>query len=433
MPDANCPAYRPVVVAPTHRNARTLAIVLGQLDVLTLPVIVVNDGSDDETAEILSTWATTGGRAQRFVETHAQNLGKAAALETGFHRARAGEFTHALTIDTDLQHDVDDVPALLEVSRAHPAALVIGVRPIETAGYPLASRIGRRISNLLVRIESGVRIADSQCGLRVYPLELLVHLHVTAGRFGYETEIVTRAGWAGLEIRQTPIRCIYDVPQGRVTHFRPVLDSIRAFGMHMRLIGRSLLPWPPRKVRTGSPHTGTLVERMTRWFNPAVVWQDIRQGRGDGRFPASVAAGMFMAVIPLYGLKTVICLAMAKILRLQPLVVLAVSSLTTPPVGPLLAVLSVVTGHLLLHHELPRWPRLDMPRHVSWNALGVVAWEWMLGSVVCGTVLAALAYYGARWFVRIASRDGNLKSDPPRAAASATSPATEQVVFRPHN
>ncbi|HSV15906.1 MAG TPA: DUF2062 domain-containing protein, partial [Tepidisphaeraceae bacterium] len=401
-----------------------------QLDALGLPIIVINDGSDDDTAGTLGTWADAA--KGRFVETHPTNRGKAAALLSGFDCARAHGFTHAVTVDTDLQHDANDVPPLLALSRQHPASLVLGVRPITTDDYPAASRVGRGISNLLVLIECGVRVADSQCGLRVYPLVLMAKVKTTSGRYGFETEIITRAAWAGIDICETDVRCIYDVPQGRVSHFRPVMDSVRAVGTHLRLLARSLLPWPTIKVQQDNPQAGTILEQLLRWLNPAKAWRDIRAGRGDGRFPASVAAGMFMATVPLYGVKTVVCLAIAKVLRLQPLVVLAVSSLNTPPVGPLLAMLSIVTGHALLHQELPSWPQADVLHQLRWNVLGAVAWEWVLGSIVCGTVLAIIAYFAARGFVRLAARDDQVMSGR-QSVATAASPATEPAMCRPHS
>src|SRR3954468_17820620 len=170
-------AMRLVIVAPTYNNARTLGGVIDALSsTLRLPVIVVNDGCDDDSAAILARWSSDPNSSdqnliQRVVVTHPRNLGKAAALRSGFERARALGFTHALTIDTDGQHDVADVPALIRLAREYPHALVVGARPTSGQNYPRGSRVGRLISNLFVRFESGVRVSDSQCGLRVYPLE----------------------------------------------------------------------------------------------------------------------------------------------------------------------------------------------------------------------------------------------------------------------
>src|SRR5262249_4873805 len=159
--------------------------------------------------------------------------------------------THALTIDTDGQHDPADIPTLLEQSRSHPHALIIGARSAPDS-YPLASRIGRFVSNHLIQLECGVHLPDSQFGLRVYPLNSLQQLRVRTGRYGYESEVITRLAWAGIEIVQVPIRCIYDVAGGRTTHFRPLRDSAASLFMHARLIARSLWPTPVKSLATSN-------------------------------------------------------------------------------------------------------------------------------------------------------------------------------------
>ena len=396
MTDVRDP-FRPVVVAPTHNNGRTLTAILQQLDALALPIIVINDGATDDTADILR---RTCGNDRCVAITHATNRGKAAALRTGFEAARARQFTHALTIDTDGQHDVADAVTLLHLAKAQPDALVIGARPIVRGSYPALSRCGRSLSNALIRLESGARVNDSQCGLRVYPLEWIAQIPASSARYGFETEIITRCAWAGVRIVETPIRCIYDVPGGRVSHFRPVVDSLRAVRMHAWLLLRSVHAWPVPKLAPTKVATGTIAERTMRWMNPLAMWRDIRAGRGDGRFPASVSVGMFIAVLPIYGIKTVVCLLIAKRFRLQPLVVLAVSSLNTPPTGPLLAAMSIVTGYLILHHTTPALWQFNPVRDGWANTFGAVAGAWVIGSLIVGTILAAITYALARSSVK---------------------------------
>src|SRR5829696_2150994 len=111
-----------VVVAPTYNNAGTVAAVLSRLCELGLRVIVVDDGSTDETPAILRSLLSVT------VVTHLKNLGKAAALRSGFAAATELGFSHAVSIDTDGQLDPDDVAKLIAEAREHPNALVIGTR-----------------------------------------------------------------------------------------------------------------------------------------------------------------------------------------------------------------------------------------------------------------------------------------------------------------
>lgn len=239
------PDFKPVILAPTYNNAGTLAGVLARIDALSLPTIVVDDGCTDTSAEILEARAASRGDAT--VVHHPVNRGKASALRTGFDAAARAGFTHTLTIDTDGQHDPEQIPDLLAAALANPQSLILGVRSESIKGYPAKSRTGRRLSNLFIRIECGAIVEDSQSGFRVYPLGLVQNVRTHSGRFGFETEILTRATWAGCAIVQVPIRSRYFPPGERVSHFRPVVDTLRAIAMHLRLIGRRLLPIPHRR------------------------------------------------------------------------------------------------------------------------------------------------------------------------------------------
>lgn len=228
--------FRPVAVAPTYNNARTLPDIIHRIESLGLPVIVVDDGSSDGTADVLSAWRSVRPDSSHVI-VHPINRGKAAALRSAFAYAIDAGFTHAITIDTDGQLSPEDIPALLDLSQKRPTGLIVGVRDIHAADYPRRSCVGRRVSNLLVWIESGLRVADSQCGLRVYPLNLVASIKCAAEHFGFETEIITRAAWAGVPVIGGPVACRYLPPGERVSHFKPWLDSVRSARMHCRLIG----------------------------------------------------------------------------------------------------------------------------------------------------------------------------------------------------
>lgn len=237
---------RPVIVVPTYNNASTLHDILQRIAALGLPMIVVNDGSTDRTGQVLHDWLAEVKQRDlaALVLTHERNRGKAAALLTGFAAAIEQGYTHAITIDTDGQLDPEEIPLLLSAAQESPCALVLGTRDDTKHDYPARSRLGRRLSNAAIRWESGVRISDSQCGLRVYPLGLIQSVPCRASRFAFEAEIITRAGWAGCPVIEVPVTCRYFPPGKRVSHFRPILDSVRGIALHARLLLRALIPWP---------------------------------------------------------------------------------------------------------------------------------------------------------------------------------------------
>jgi uncharacterized protein (DUF2062 family) len=384
-------AFRPVVVAPTFDNAATLIDILDRLSALDLEVLVINDGSTDGTAELLRVWATGGD--DRTVLAHPVNHGKAAALRTAFAAAASAGCTHAVTIDTDGQLSPDDVPRLIDAARLRPGAFVLGVRDIHADDYPARSRFGRVISNRLVWLESNARVRDSQCGLRVYPLASIPLERCGASHYGFETEVITRAVWAGLPLVQLPVECRYFPATERVSHFRPGLDSLRAARLHVRLLAAAMIPMSARRRHNypGKFPPRSLPARFFRWLNPVSAWRQVRREQaGRTRFAAGFAAGVFIGTIPTYGVQTLLSLFVARRFRLHPVSVVAGSNISIPPIGPVLVAVSVAVGHLMLHGVLPQWNDYK-PEHIG-KIVGPLIADWLLGSLLIGTALAAIAF-----------------------------------------
>ncbi|MDP1663115.1 MAG: DUF2062 domain-containing protein [Phycisphaerales bacterium] len=407
---------RIAVLVPIYDHGRTVEQVLTELGRYGLPIIAINDGSTDTTPAVLEQWTQqTVGEAGplRHVRSHGVNQGKAAALRTGFAEASRLGFTHVATIDADGQHDPADLQRLIECCTAHPTALILGARAKEGSHAPGASRVGRSLSNRLVWLESGVRVTDSQSGMRIYPLAHMPVLSGSAPRYGFETEVLARAGWHAICVVEAPIRCIYRVPGGRTTHFRLVGDTMASVRMHAGLLARALLPGPGRLDQGDDERTGTIPRRLGRWFSPRRL---LRMARGQGasreRLAASVGVGLLMATLPVYGVKTVACLWLSGRFRLHPLAVIGTSSLSTPPLGLVFAALSIYVGGLLLHGQLPDLSGIGLEQARQWSTINTLVAEWLVGSVITGVVLGLLGY-GALRVVLAAP------TAPPRPTASA--------------
>lgn len=389
MPASDCcsTAFLPIVVAPTFNNAAALADVLKRIACLGLATIVVNDGSTDLTGILLESFPSI------HVLAHSTNLGKAAAMRTGFDAAARLGFTHAVTIDTDGQHDPDDVPRLLEQARASPASLILGTRAHRIAGYPTLNRIGRWVSNKLVWLECGLRLEDTQCGLRLYPLSLISAAPCHASRYGFETEILTRAAWKGFAVAPIPVRCTYELKEGRVTHFQPWRDSIRAGSMHGKLLAEAAWRWPLR---------------LAARFHPTAVWRDMHATpRGRMEFAGGLALGVFCACLPLYGIQAVLSFLGARALRLNRLSALAGSQLSSPPLSAVLIAASIALGHLLLNGHWPdsgAW-KLAHASIRPWAIMRTFGTDWLTGSLVLGAVLSSITYLAARAALGVGRQD----------------------------
>jgi hypothetical protein len=116
---------------------------------------------------------------------------------------------------------------------------------------PWTSRFGRGFSNFWVRAAGGGRLTDSQSGLRVYPLPETLQLGVRARRFQFEVEVLAKAGWRGLPVKEVPVSVDYHPGGQRISHFRPFVDFCRNTGTFTRLIfQRVVLPRAVRRRRT---------------------------------------------------------------------------------------------------------------------------------------------------------------------------------------
>ncbi len=228
---------------PCLDGAATIStVVLGALEHVKT-VIVVDDGSADSTAEMA---AGAGAHVVR----HEVNRGKGAALLTGLAEAQKLGFTHAVSLDGDGQHDPADMAQLLLGAAEAPVSLIIGARDFSVPNVPGGSKFGRNFSNFWVWLETGYPLTDTQSGFRVYPVELTLALNVAPSRFEWEVEIIVRAAWAGMPVRDLDISVYYPPPEERVSHYRGFVDSTRISLLHCRLVGRWMLRpfWPTRRL-----------------------------------------------------------------------------------------------------------------------------------------------------------------------------------------
>ena len=206
-----------VVIPGYQAEARIGAVVDGAL-AHGLPVVVVDDGSRDRTAEA----ATAAGA---IVVRHPSNRGKGAALQTGFAVAGRAGAAGVLTLDADGQHDPAELPRLIAAHDQAPEALIIGVRDFD-AGMPGRSRFGNRFSTWWISRFTGRPHRDTQSGFRVYPRRLYAETSLRTSRFDTETELLLWAAKRGVPLVEVPIRTIYHADD-QSTHFHNFDDSVR--------------------------------------------------------------------------------------------------------------------------------------------------------------------------------------------------------------
>lgn len=222
---------------PDHALPRLVGELRGALP--DARVLIVDDGSGSAYAHVFLAAANQGAT----VIGYAANKGKGYALRTGFSwcmEYAPGEIV--VCADSDGQHRPQDIAAVAHEAVEHPNALVLGVRAF-TGKVPARSHFGNWASAQFFRVASGVRVSDTQTGLRAYgPLQLAGLMDVPGDRFEWELNALLAAADSGREIRQVPIATVY-LQNNSGSHFRPITDSWRVFRPLISFIGASLGCW----------------------------------------------------------------------------------------------------------------------------------------------------------------------------------------------
>lgn len=224
--------FKPCIVIPVYNHEHAIGAVLEGLLRHGVPCILVDDGSAPSCAATLDRLARAAP-AQVTLLRHARNQGKGAAVITGLLHAAGRGYSHVLQIDADGQHRAADAPAFLALAERHPLAVIAGC-PVYDESVPKARLYGRYATHVWVWINTlSPRIKDSMCGFRVYPLAATVALARRAPiglRMNFDTDILVRLYWDGLDVINLPTRVGY--PSDGVSHFRLWRDNLLITRMH---------------------------------------------------------------------------------------------------------------------------------------------------------------------------------------------------------
>ena len=206
-------AFDPAALIPAYQAADTVeSVARGVLRHLSR-VLVVDDGSTDETGE-------RSRRAGAEVLRIEQNSGKGAAIRAGLERLLASGATHVAFLDADGQHDPDDLPALLAAAREGDD-FVIGSRMAVPEATPAVRYRTNEIGSRILTRMTGHEVEDGQSGYRVISADLLRRLKLKSRGYLIETEILLKAAPFIRRFRHVPVSAIYGGP----SHYRPFRDT----------------------------------------------------------------------------------------------------------------------------------------------------------------------------------------------------------------
>jgi len=325
------------VLVPTYNNSETLANVLQEVLNYTDQIIVVNDGSTDNTSEIL----------QLFPQIHCiqfpTNKGKGKALIAGFRKAIDLNYDYAITIDSDGQHFPNDLPVFLKGIEQHPRSLFIGARNMNQEHIPGKSSFGNRFSNFWFWVETRQKLPDTQSGYRSYPLAPIKNMRFYTSKYELEIEAPVRISWKGVPVRSVPIAVFYPPAEERISHFRPFKDFARISILNTFLTLIALLWIHPRDF----------IRALSDRRNWKMFWNQIVVRKEESNYTKakSIGFGIFMGIVPVWGFQLLIGIPLAVYFKMNKALFLLAANISVFPLTPIFLAASLILGKICLGYS----------------------------------------------------------------------------------
>lgn len=174
---------------------------------------------------------------------HVVNLGKGRALKDAFNYSLSiwPDIIGAVTADSDGQHSPEDIAACMEALINNPEALILGVRTFDGDDVPARSKFGNKTTATVFKLMMGIKVSDTQTGLRGIPASFMKTLIKVSGeRYEFETNMLLETKQQGIKIIEIPIKTIY-IEENATSHFRPLKDSVRIYALFFKYLISSLL------------------------------------------------------------------------------------------------------------------------------------------------------------------------------------------------
>ena len=360
------------IIIATYNNQNTVVGVIEEVLTYNKNVIVVNDGSTDATHTLLSELT------QITLIDYAQNRGKGHALLLAFRKAHLLGFTHAITIDSDGQHEpknILDLTARLAIEDDN--VLLMGARNMAQDGIPKKSSFGNKFSNFWYRVETGIKLSDTQTGFRAYPLEPISRLKFYTTRFEFEIEIIVRLAWLGVEVKEVPVLVNY--PENRVSHFRPFKDFTRISILNTVLFFLAAIYYAPKRL---------FFSKGKKSFKNRIYREFSQHSDDKLMMSASVAAGLFFGIIPIWGFQMLVAFFFANLFKLNRGVVIIFANISLPPAIPFIIFFSYLLGGFVIKQSVP----LPSLNEIDLGAIYLQLNQYVVGAFMLAFLMAGIGF-----------------------------------------
>lgn len=212
------------VLIPVYNEAKAIAEVVKPLVEDNVDVVVLDDGSDDNSGPLAKAAGAT-------VLTNNKRSGKGATLRRGFQYSVEHDYDGVITMDGDGQHAVSDVILFIKEAQKNPHGLIVGNRMHNAPNMPLSRKLTNYSMSMLISWACHQKIPDTQCGLRYIPRETLESIHLGSDDYEIETEVLIKAAKKNYKIVSRPIEVIY---RGEESHIHPIKDTVRFFSYFLK-------------------------------------------------------------------------------------------------------------------------------------------------------------------------------------------------------
>lgn len=231
-------------------------------------------------------------------------------------------------------------------------------------------------------VETGIKLRDTQSGFRLYPISSMGKIKAFSGRFEYELEVLVKAAWKGLDVKEVPISVHYPPGKERITHFRPFRDFMRISLLNVYLVFLALIYFRPALI----------YKKYRKKSLKQIIREDIVKSDTPRYIIASsIGFGIFMGIFPVWGYQLIIGFVIVHFLKLNKAIFFITANISIPPMIPLVLYLSYVTGSYVLGEG--SWI-VDMELNLESIALNLK--QYLIGSMVfasiAGGVSLALSY-----------------------------------------
>lgn len=357
------------VIIPSYNNYKTIATVIEDVAKFTNNIIVVNDGSTDDTENIINQFQNIE------LISYSANKGKGYAIRKAFKYAISKNYRYAITIDSDGQHFASDLPNFINLIKENPDSLIIGSRNLKIENVPEKNSFANKFSNFWFTLETGLKLSDTQSGYRLYPIEKMKNFRYFTTRYEFEIEVLVKAAWKGILVLENPIRVYYAPIGERITHFHPFKDFFRISLLNTYLVILTLLYYKPFYF---------IKQINKKSISDFYYKQILNPNESVSRRTLAVMFGIFMGIVPIWGYQLLTSIALAHVLKLNKIIVGVAANISIPPMIPFIIYGSYLCGGIFISDGIT----LEYSSDISLDTIRTNFFQYVIGSLVLAVILS---------------------------------------------